>query len=159
MVPNTQNARYISLKRVSDSTDSDPSSRRIINLATFAVWVDIDGFLTRVPPYMITASPRLMDLAVWDKANVLDDNSDTAYHTELNITNPFITLDMGIVRKIARVLLIPRIGYRNRMIGLQLQLADASANIVYARDLTTAQDIYEITFNGPTNIPSTPLLK
>jgi hypothetical protein len=45
------------------------------------------------------------------------------------------------------------------MIGLQLQLADASANIVYARDLTTAQDIYEITFNEPSNTPSTPLLK
>jgi hypothetical protein len=123
------------------------------------VWADIDGFLTRIPPYMITASPRLMDLAVWDKANVLDDNSDTAYHSELSIKQPFITLDMGTTRKIARVLLIPRLGYGTRMVGLQLQLADASANIVYARDLTTAQDIYEITFNEPSNTPSTPLLK
>jgi LPXTG-motif cell wall-anchored protein len=160
-VPASVLARYVSLKRVTDNIDTDAQGKRTINLATFSVWVDVDGSLVRIPPVSVTASPRHMDSATWDKSNVLDDNPDTIYHAPLAsvTTQPFITLDLGVPRKVARVLLIPRPGYGNRMVGLQLQLADGSGTIVYARNVTAAQDLYEYTVADAADPADTPLLK
>ena len=139
-----------------------PAEKQTINLATFAVWADINGFPARVYPTRVFATPRLSDQPAWDKSNAaLDDNPDTVYHSQPIPPRPitqYITLDLGTTRKVSRVLLISRPGNDQRMTGLQLQLGDGTQNIVYARNLTTAQSAYDITFGGASDPPVVPLM-
>jgi hypothetical protein len=151
------------LKRIADSSETDTTTgaKQTINLATFAVWVDIDGFLTRVPPRAVYATDRYLYMDLWTKNNAVDESPDTVYHSPLTKSNrnQFITLDLGVTRKIARVLLIPRQGFNGRMTGLQLQLGNNSGVIVYAKNLTTPQNTYEIMFDGPSDTAVQPLMR
>jgi len=164
-VSNTREARYVSLKRIADSSEPasnpDAGAKQTINLATFAVWVDIDGYLTRVPPRAVYATDRYVYNDIWTKNNAIDESPDTVYHSALTKSNrnQFITLDLGLTRKIARVLLIPRQGFNSRMTGLQLQLGNDSGTIVYAKNLTTVQNTYELTFGGPSDTAVQPLMR
>ena len=137
-----------------------PAEKQTINLATFAVWADVDGFMVRVPPVRVFSTPRLSNEATWDKANTLDDNPESAYQSVFTNrpSTQYITLDLGTTRKVSRVLLMPRQGYNPRMTGLQLQLGNEAQNIVYARNLTTAQSAYDITFGGASDPPVVPLM-
>lgn len=155
-------ARYVSLKRIADSAETDPmtGAKQTINLATFAVWADVDGFMTRVPPVRIMATARYMDQAVWDKGNALGDNPDTVYHSVLT-NRPkwhYITLDLGMTRNVARVSLVPRSTFARRMTGLQLQLGNESQTIVYAKNISTEQNVYEFTFSTPSDTAIIPLM-
>jgi len=139
---------------------TNPSDRvplQTINLATFAVWAEVNGFLSRVPPAAVFATPRYLNSDSWDKGNALDNNPETAYISDAT-TNPYVTLDLGTMRKVSRVLVIPRQGYDFRMYGLQLQLADDSQKIVYAQNLITVQSAYDLTFSTPSDSAILPLL-
>jgi hypothetical protein len=156
------NARYVSLKRIADSNSGDLSAKKVINLATFTAYADLDGFLTWVPPVFVYGTERYLDQSQWDKSNVTDDNPETIYHSPLSVFRQnvhFITLDLGTMRKLSRIVLIPRQGFSSRMTGLQLQLGNSDGNIVYAKNLTSAQSIYDITFESPSDSPNAPLLR
>jgi len=138
-----------------------PAEKQIINLATFAVWAEVDGFMVRVPPVRVFATPRLSNQTVWDKSQVLDDNPETSYQSELLPPRPsvqYITLDLGTTRKVARVMLMSRQGTNQRMTGLQLQLGNESQTVVYAKNLGTAQSAYDILFNTPSDPIVPPLM-
>lgn len=163
----TKTAQYVSLKRVGDSADGDPSlnAKRTLNVGTIVVFGVVNGSIVPLVPVRVTSTPRHMDAQTWDAGNVTDGNPNTAFHSDLTAsadnTNPWITLDFGSAQAIHRVVLTPRIGYDVRMVGTQLQLGSAASTpeVVYARNLTTAAPLYEFIAEGAGDAASGPFRK
>jgi hypothetical protein len=158
------NARFLSLKRISNSLDMSP---RMINLATFAIWEDRSGFLTRITPgtalFSVSASELYTgDGVLYPKSNIIDDDSRTFYHSSTGRVNPqYITIDLGEERPIAAVMIASRQEWIPRMTGLQLQLADKSGSIIYANSrafLGTNPQFNWIYFNSASDSAVHPLL-
>lgn len=159
----TKAAQYVSLKRVSDSSDTDPSlnANRTLNIGTIAVFGVVNGSIVPLIPVRVTSTPRHMDAQSWDAGNVTDGNPNTSYHSDMTAAtpdnaNPWITLDFGAVQSIYRVLITPRPGYDVRMVGTQLQLGSAGSTpeVVYARNVTTAAPFYDFVIEGTGDVAS-----